>query len=145
MVLWQANSSVCRNGVAVMSVCLMLSGMTLGFVQTAEILRGKRKEIHEVSLAVNKTKLEIDRVRSRLERWEEARLVTSGWAMVGRLEESLCESLVCAGDPRTHGGQPVLEEEEYLDIVELKKVGAIHAAGLTPHSSASSSVASLYS
>lgn len=54
-------------------------------------------------------------------------------------------SLVCAGDPRTHGGQPVLEEEEYLDIVELKKVGAIHAAGLTPRSSASSSVASLHS
>ena len=86
---------MCRNGVAVMSVCLTLSGMTLGFVQTAEILRGKQKEIHEVSLAVNKTKLEIDRVRSRLERWEEARLVTSGWAVVGRLEQSLCESRVC--------------------------------------------------
>lgn len=60
----------------------------MGFVQTTEILRGKRKEIHEASLAVNKTKLEIDCVRSRLERWEEARLVTSGWSMVGRLEQS---------------------------------------------------------
>ena len=88
MALWQATRSVCSDGVAVMSVCLMLSGMILGFVQTAEILRGKRKEIHEVSLAVNKTKLEIDRVRSRLERWEGARLVTSGWGVVGRLERS---------------------------------------------------------
>lgn len=35
-------------------------------------------------MAVNETKLEIDRVRSRLEQWEEARLVTSGWGRVGR-------------------------------------------------------------
>lgn len=47
------------------------------------MLRSKRKELHEVSLAVNETKLEIDRVRGRLEQWEEARLVTSGCGRVG--------------------------------------------------------------
>lgn len=58
-------------------------GCSLTLIQTAEMLRSKRKELHEVSLAVNETKLEIDRVRGRLEQWEEARLVTSGCGSVG--------------------------------------------------------------
>lgn len=61
----------------------MQSGMALAQIQTADMLRSKRKELHEVSLAVNETKLEIDRVRGRLEQWEEARLVTSGCGRVG--------------------------------------------------------------